>query len=43
MNKLKTTGSFFDKKPDWKQTVLTEETLNDTGARLQTSPRKSLK
>jgi hypothetical protein len=31
VNKLKTTGSLLDKKPDWKQTVLTEE-LDDTGA-----------
>jgi hypothetical protein len=32
-----------DKKPDRKQTVLTEETLDDIGARLKTSPKKSLK
>jgi hypothetical protein len=43
VNKLKITGSLLDTKPDMKQTVLTEETLDDTGAGLETSPRKSLK
>jgi hypothetical protein len=36
-------GSLLDRKPDRKQTVLTEETLDDTGARLETSLRKSVK
>jgi hypothetical protein len=40
-SKLKTTGSLLDKKSDRKWTVLTEETLDDTGARLETSPRVS--
>jgi hypothetical protein len=39
--KLKT-ESLLDEKPDRKCTVLTEEKLVDTGARLVTSPRKSL-
>jgi hypothetical protein len=43
VNKLKTMGSLLDKKPDRKQIVLTEETLDDTGARLETSLRKALK
>jgi hypothetical protein len=43
VNNLKRTGSLLDKKPDRKQTVLTEETLDNIGARLETSPRKSLK
>jgi hypothetical protein len=43
VNKLKTTGSSLDKKPGRKWIVLTEETLDDIGARLETSPRKSLK
>jgi hypothetical protein len=34
--KLKTTVLLLDKKPDRKQTVLTEEKLDDTGARLET-------
>jgi hypothetical protein len=40
---MKTMGSLPDKKLDRKQTVLTAETLDDVGARLETSPRKSLK
>jgi hypothetical protein len=43
VNKLKPEGSLLDKQPDKKQTVLTEETLDDIGARLKTPPRKSLK
>jgi hypothetical protein len=43
VNKLKITGLLLDKKPDRKQTVLTEETLDNNGARLETSPRKFLK
>jgi hypothetical protein len=43
VNKLKTTGSLLDKKPDRKQNVLTEETLDNIGARLETSQRKFLK
>jgi hypothetical protein len=42
INKLKTTGSLLDKTPDRKRTVLTEETLGDTGARLETSQRISI-
>jgi hypothetical protein len=42
VNNLKTKGSLPDKKPDRKRTVLTEETLDNIGARLDTSPRKSL-
>jgi hypothetical protein len=33
-NNLETKGSLLDKKPDKKQTVLTEETLGNTGAGL---------
>jgi hypothetical protein len=36
-------GSLLDKRPDRKRNVLTEETLGDIGAGLETSPRKSLK
>jgi hypothetical protein len=43
VNKLKTKVSLLNKKPDRKWTVLTEEILDNTGARLQTSARKSLK
>jgi hypothetical protein len=43
VNKLKTTGSLLDKKPDRKRTVLREEKLDNIGARLETSPRKSLR
>ncbi|GFG40733.1 hypothetical protein Cfor_01122, partial [Coptotermes formosanus] len=42
VNKL-TTGSLVDKKPDKKGTVLTEEKLEEIGARLETSARKSLR
>jgi hypothetical protein len=40
---LKTTASLLDKKPDRKRTELTEKTLSDLGARLETSPMKYLK
>jgi hypothetical protein len=43
VNKLKRTGSLLDRKTDRKLTVLTEKTLDNIGARLKTSPRKSLK
>jgi hypothetical protein len=43
VNKLKTMGSMLDKKPDRKRAVLTEETLDNICARLETSPRKHLK
>jgi hypothetical protein len=41
LNKLGTTGLLIDKKEKHKCQVLTEEKLDDTGARLE--PRKSLK
>jgi hypothetical protein len=43
VKKLNTSGTLLDKKPDRKRTVLTEETLDDIGARLETSLRKFLK
>jgi hypothetical protein len=43
VNKLKTRGTLLHKMPDMKQTVLTEETMDSSGARLEMSPRKSLK
>jgi hypothetical protein len=43
VNKLKTMGSLPDKKRYREQTVLTGETLDGIGARLETLPRKSLK
>jgi len=43
VNKLKRTGSLLDKKPDRKRTVLTEDKLDKIEARLETSPRKSLR
>jgi hypothetical protein len=42
VNKLKTTGSMLDRKPDRKRNLLTEEKLDDIGTRLETSPRRSL-
>jgi hypothetical protein len=42
MNKLKTTGVLIDKQK-YKCRVLTEQTLDDKGARLEHTPRKSLK
>jgi hypothetical protein len=43
INKLETRDSLLDKNSDRKQTVLTEDTLDNTDARLETSPRKWLK
>jgi hypothetical protein len=43
VNKLRTEGLLIDKKQKHKRLVLTEEKLDDTGARLQRAPRKSLK
>jgi hypothetical protein len=42
MNKLRTTGLLIDKKTKYKCLVLTEK-LDDIGARLEHTPRKSLK
>jgi hypothetical protein len=42
-NKLRTTGLLIDKKQKYKCRVLTEEKLDVIGARLEHSPRKSLK
>jgi hypothetical protein len=41
-NKLTTAGLLVDKKSDRKGTVLTEAKLDEIGARLETTPRKSL-
>jgi hypothetical protein len=43
MNKLRTTGLLIDKKQKHMCQVLTEEKLYDIGARLEHTPRKSLK
>jgi hypothetical protein len=43
VNKLRTTGFLIDKKQKHKRRVLTEEKLDDIGARLEHTPRKSLK
>ncbi|PSN34967.1 hypothetical protein C0J52_24960 [Blattella germanica] len=40
--KFRETGSLLNKKTERKRRVLTEEILNDIGAQLQVSPRKSL-
>jgi hypothetical protein len=42
VNKLRTTELLIDKKQKHKRRVLTEEKLDDTGARLEHTPRKSL-
>jgi hypothetical protein len=42
VKKVRSTGSFLGKKYTRQNTVLTEETLDETGARLKHSPRKSL-
>jgi hypothetical protein len=42
LNKLRTTGLFIEKKQKHTRRVLTEEKLDDTGARLEHTPRKSL-
>jgi hypothetical protein len=43
VNKLRTTGLLIDKKQKYKCRVLTEEKLDDIGARFVHAPRKSLK
>jgi hypothetical protein len=43
VNKLRSTGFLIDKKQKYKRRVLTEEKLDDTGARPEHTPRKSLK
>jgi hypothetical protein len=43
VNKLRTTGLLTDKIQKHKCGVFTEEKLDDMGARLQHTPRKSLK
>jgi hypothetical protein len=43
VNKLSTTGLLIDKKQKHTRRVLTEEKLNDKGARFEHTPRKSLK
>jgi hypothetical protein len=43
VNKLRSTGLLMGKKQKHKCRVLIEEKLNDTGARLDRTPRKSLK
>jgi hypothetical protein len=43
VNKLRTTGLLIDKKQKHKRRVVTEEKLDDIGARLEHTPRKSLK
>ncbi|XP_069673339.1 uncharacterized protein [Periplaneta americana] len=43
VKKVRETGSLNDKKTQPRRRVLTEEKLDDIGARLENSPRKSLK
>jgi transposase len=43
VNKVRTTGLLIDKKTKHKRRVLTEEKLDEIGARLEHAPRKSLK
>jgi hypothetical protein len=43
VNKLRTTGLLVDKKQKHKRLVLAEKKLDDIGARLQHTPRKSVK
>jgi transposase len=43
LNKLRKTGVLIDKKQKHKCQVLTEVRLDDIGARLEHTPRKSLK
>jgi hypothetical protein len=43
VNKLRITGLLIDKKQKHKCLVLTEEKLDDIGARIEHTPRKSLK
>jgi hypothetical protein len=42
VKKVRLTGSFLDKKYTRQNAELTEETLDEIGARLEHSPRKSL-
>jgi hypothetical protein len=42
VKKVHSTGSFLDKKCTRQTAVLTEEVLDEIGARLERSPRKSL-
>jgi hypothetical protein len=42
-HKLRTTGPLIDKKQKHKRRVLTEDKLDDRGAKLEHTPRKSLK
>ncbi|XP_069695687.1 uncharacterized protein [Periplaneta americana] len=42
VHKFKTTGSVLDKKSNRRRHILTEETLDDIGSRLEQSPQKSL-
>jgi hypothetical protein len=43
LNKPRTTGFLIDEKQKYKRRVLTEEKLDDIRARLEYTPRKSLK
>jgi transposase len=43
VNKLKSTGFLTDKKQKHMRRVLTKENVDDTGTRLEHTPRKSLK
>jgi transposase len=43
VNKLRTMGLLIDKKTEHKRRVLTEEKLDDIGARFKHTPRKSIK
>jgi hypothetical protein len=43
VNNLGSTGILIDQKQKHKIRVLTEDKFNDTGARLEHTPRKSLK
>jgi hypothetical protein len=43
VNKLRSTDLLIDKKQKHKRRVFTEEKLDDIGARLERTPRKSLK
>jgi transposase len=42
-NKLRTTGLLIEKKQKHRRRVLAEEKLDDIGAKLEQTPRKSLK
>jgi hypothetical protein len=43
IDKVRSTGSLLDKKPARKRRVLTEEKLDEIGARLEHTPHKSLR